>query len=79
MGALFHRFRQPAVIGGIIGGILLARTLLGGIPLGNGKTLSETAFPDARWPTLSGLANLGLILFMFNRPPGTEPPVDPSE
>ncbi|WP_433889035.1 cation:proton antiporter [Streptomyces sp. CA-111067] len=55
------RWRQPAVIGEIIAGILLGPTLLGLFP-GNP---TEVLFPlDAR-PFLSVLANVGLVLFMF--------------
>ena len=62
MGGPFPRLGGPAVIGEIMPGILLA-TPCSGIPLGNGETLTETMLPDAFRPALSGLANLGLILF----------------
>ncbi len=60
MGALFRRFRQPAVVGEIVGGILLGPTLLGQF-----GTADETLFPLEIRPFLKVVANLGLIIFMF--------------
>lgn len=64
-GALFRRMRQPAVIGEIIAGIMLGPSLLGQIPLGDGRQLGTTLFPMAVRPSLATLASVGLILFMF--------------
>jgi Kef-type K+ transport system membrane component KefB len=55
------RWRQPAVIGEIIAGILLGPTLLGALP----GHLTNRLFPLQERPFLSVLANLGLVLFMF--------------
>ena len=60
-GALARRLGQPAVIGEILAGIALGPSLLGAFP----GHLDTHVFPlDAR-PTLSAVANLGLVLFMF--------------
>jgi len=58
-GALFQRFGQPAVVGEILVGVVLGPTFFG---LG----LSNHLFPvlEVR-PALGGLANVGLVLFMF--------------
>ena len=61
MGRLFVRLRQPAVIGEIVGGILLGPSLLGLLP-GN---LPQVLFPTDIRPYLSVIAQLGLVLFMF--------------
>lgn len=61
MGRLFRRFRQPAVLGEIVGGILLGPTLLGALP-GN---LDNVLFPPEVRPYLTVIAQLGLVLFMF--------------
>lgn len=58
-GALFQRFGQPAVVGEILVGIVLGPTFFG---LG----LSNHLFPvEEVRPALGGLANVGLVLFMF--------------
>ena len=61
MGRLFVRFRQPAVIGEIVGGILLGPSLLGLLP----GALPAVLFPPDIRPYLSVIAQLGLVLFMF--------------
>lgn len=61
MGALFKRIRQPAVVGEIIAGILLGPTLLGAFP----GDLTEKVFPTDIRPSLTVVAQLGLIIFMF--------------
>lgn len=63
-GALFKRIRQPAVIGEILAGILLGKSLLG-LFHWHGKSLDETIFPLFARGALGSLANLGLIIFMF--------------
>jgi K+:H+ antiporter len=64
-GAALLRFsrvwRQPAVIGEILAGIMLGPSLLGLLP----GQLDTRLFPlDAR-PYLSAIAQIGLLLFMF--------------
>jgi Kef-type K+ transport system membrane component KefB len=61
LAALAVRWRQPAVIGEIIAGILLGPTLLGALP----GHLTTVLFPTAARPVLSALAGVGLVLFMF--------------
>nr|BAD38870.1 putative ion antiporter [Streptomyces carzinostaticus] len=58
LGHLASRIRQPPVVGEILAGVLLGPTLFDGV-------LSETLFPDDVRPVLSGVANLGVALFMF--------------
>lgn len=60
-GMVARRLRQPAVVGEIIGGILLGPTLLGAFP----GELDELLFPAEIRPFLTVIANLGLIIFMF--------------
>jgi Kef-type K+ transport system membrane component KefB len=61
MGALFRRIRQPAVVGEIVGGILLGPSFLG---LFN-EDLPGRIFPAEVVPFLSNVAQIGLIIFMF--------------
>jgi Kef-type K+ transport system membrane component KefB len=61
MGRLFVRLRQPAVIGEILGGIMLGPSVLGLLP-GN---LPQVLFPADVRPHLTVIAQLGLVLFMF--------------
>lgn len=66
VGALFKRIRQPAVVGEILAGLLLGKSLLGNIPWpSHARHLDQVIFPDAARLGLSSLANLGLIIFMF--------------
>ncbi|MFC6086779.1 cation:proton antiporter [Sphaerisporangium aureirubrum] len=58
LGMLARRLGQPAVIGEIVGGILLGPTLFGG-------AISGTLFPAEVRPSLTLLADLGVCLFMF--------------
>jgi Kef-type K+ transport system membrane component KefB len=61
MGRLFLRIRQPAVIGEILGGILLGPSLLGLFP----GDLHLVLFPPDVRPYLTVIAQVGLVLFMF--------------
>ncbi|MDF3820901.1 cation:proton antiporter [Leptospira sp. 96542] len=62
MGYVFTRkFKQPAVMGEIVAGILLGPSLLG-------NYFPETMgflFPPHSLPTLATLSQIGLVLFMF--------------
>jgi Kef-type K+ transport system membrane component KefB len=58
LGALARRLRQPAVIGEIIGGILLGPTLFDG-------EITSFLFPADVRPSLTTLANIGVCVFMF--------------
>jgi Kef-type K+ transport system membrane component KefB len=58
LGALLSRLGQPAVIGEILGGILLGPTLLG-------ADLNAALFPSDVRPALSWLANVGVVVFLF--------------
>jgi Kef-type K+ transport system membrane component KefB len=58
LGRLFRLLGQPAVIGEILGGILLGPTLFGG-------AITSTLFPADVRPSLTTLANIGVSVFMF--------------
>ncbi|GAA3150616.1 hypothetical protein GCM10010521_42860 [Streptomyces rameus] len=58
LGQLATRLQQPAVVGEILAGVLLGPTLLHG-------AISDTLFPSDVRPLLTGLANVGVALFMF--------------
>ena len=61
VGWLFARINQPAVIGEVVGGILLGPSLLG-------RIAPETAallLPAETAPVLNVIAQLGVILYMF--------------
>lgn len=60
-GNAMRWFRQPAVIGEIIVGILLGPTLLGAFP----GHLTTHLFPLDVRPYLSDIAQIGLVIFMF--------------
>src|ERR1041384_4029515 len=63
MGRLFTRFRQPAVIGEITGGLLLGPTLLGAVA----PDIQAWLFPH-EGPVGTGLAvvnQMGMLLLMF--------------
>jgi Kef-type K+ transport system membrane component KefB len=60
-GALFARFNQPAVIGEVVGGILLGPSLLGRIS----PDLQNAILPPDIAPVISVIAQLGVILYMF--------------
>ena len=58
LGALARKAGQPAVIGEIIAGILIGPSIFGTL-------VSDRLFPADIRPALAGLANVGLVLFMF--------------
>jgi Kef-type K+ transport system membrane component KefB len=58
LGTLARRLGQPAVIGEIIGGILLGPSLFG-------QGFTAALFPPEVWPSLATLANIGVCVFMF--------------
>ncbi|MEJ3742500.1 cation:proton antiporter [Actinomycetes bacterium KLBMP 9797] len=57
-GRLARLVGQPPVIGEILAGVLIGPTLFG-------TAVSDRLLPTDIRPALSGLANLGLVLFMF--------------
>jgi Kef-type K+ transport system membrane component KefB len=60
-GALAHRFRQPRVIGEILGGVLLGPSLLGALwPAG-----LHWLLPSSVFSALQMTAQLGSIMFLF--------------
>jgi Kef-type K+ transport system membrane component KefB len=61
MGALFARVNQPAVIGEVVGGILLGPSLLGRLS----PELAAFLLPPDAAPFLSVIAQLGVLLYMF--------------
>jgi Kef-type K+ transport system membrane component KefB len=63
LGSLFARYRQPRVIGEILGGLLLGPTVLGGLMPGAERYL----FPahGATATVLAAVAELGLLLLLF--------------
>ncbi|OJJ45889.1 hypothetical protein ASPZODRAFT_143759 [Penicilliopsis zonata CBS 506.65] len=54
------KINQPRVIAEIIGGILLGPSVMGRIP-----GFTDAIFPTASIPNLNLVANLGLVLFLF--------------
>jgi Kef-type K+ transport system membrane component KefB len=58
LGHLATRVRQPPVVGEILAGVLLGPTLFNG-------AISGALFPSDVRPLLSGIANVGVALFMF--------------
>ena len=61
VGALFARFHQPAVMGEVVGGILLGPSLLGRVS----PEAAAFLFPAEASPFLGVIAQLGVILYMF--------------
>ena len=61
MGALFRRLDQPAVIGEVIGGILLGPSLFGRVA----PDAAAVVLPADAVPFLSIISQLGVILYMF--------------
>ncbi|MDS1115935.1 cation:proton antiporter [Gordonia westfalica] len=60
-GMIARAVRQPAVVGEIAAGIALGPSLLGLLP----GSPDEWLFPEEVRPLLGGLAQIGLVLFMF--------------
>src|SRR5580704_11883280 len=63
VGSLFARFRQPAAIGEIVGGILLGPTLLGLVAPRVQQWIFPATGPSAA--ALGAVYQLGLLLLMF--------------
>jgi Kef-type K+ transport system membrane component KefB len=61
LGALFIHLRQPPVIGEVVAGICLGPSLLGQVA----PAASEFLLPPSVAPSLSVVAQLGVILYMF--------------
>jgi Kef-type K+ transport system membrane component KefB len=61
IGFVFHRFRQPRVLGEIVAGILLGPSLLGWIA----PDVQAFLLPPDVAPLLRIVADLGVILYMF--------------
>lgn len=61
MGALFQKIHQPPVIGEVVAGIVLGPSLLGQVSPEAVKLL----FPPQVIIALNGMAQFGIILFMF--------------
>jgi Kef-type K+ transport system membrane component KefB len=61
VGAVFKRLDQPAVMGEVVGGILLGPSLLGRIS----PELQAFLLPSEAAPFLNVIAQLGVILYMF--------------
>jgi len=61
MGALARKCGQPAVVGQILAGIALGPSLVGRLP----GHLTTRLFPSAALPSLTVLANVAVVIFMF--------------
>lgn len=61
LGLLCHRLNQPAVIGEIIGGVLLGPSALGRFS----PAAQQIVLPPDGAPILNGIAQLGVILYML--------------
>ncbi len=57
-GAISRKIGQPVVIGEIVAGIALGPTLLG-------QVLGHRLFPATMLPSLTTIADIGLVLYMF--------------
>jgi Kef-type K+ transport system membrane component KefB/ethanolamine utilization microcompartment shell protein EutS len=60
-GLVFRGLGQPQVVAEILAGFALGPTLFGAVA----PTLQAMVFPAASLPALQGLADVGLVLFMF--------------
>ncbi len=61
LSSLARRCGQPAVIGQILTGVLLGPSLLGRLP----GHLTARLFPHSVLPSLTSLAQVGVVIFMF--------------
>lgn len=61
MGAFVSKFKQPSVVGEIIGGIMLGPSLLGWIA----PSFSQYLIPTSISPLISIIAQIGVIFYMF--------------
>lgn len=61
LGALFRLASQPAVIGEILGGVLLGPTLLGALP----GSPSTALFTADSLKVIDGLGKVGVVLYVF--------------
>lgn len=61
MGALFKRLNQPAVMGEVVGGLLLGPSLLGRVS----PEAAAALLPAESAPFLGVISQLGVILYMF--------------
>src|SRR5260221_11239782 len=61
LGILFHKMRQPQVMGEIIGGIVLGPSILGQYF----PTVFHALFPADGLGAISALSQVGIVLFMF--------------
>jgi len=61
LGVTFAHFGQPAVMGEVVGGLLLGPSFLGHVAPGVARWL----LPDAVAPSINIIAQLGVILYMF--------------
>jgi Kef-type K+ transport system membrane component KefB len=60
-GAIFKKMNQPAVMGEVIGGIILGPSLLGKFA----PALTTVLIPPSTLPYLNIVAQIGIILYMF--------------
>jgi len=60
-GSIFHRIRQPQVIGEMFAGIVLGPSLLGLVA----PSIMASLFPLTSLKYLNALSQIGLVLFMF--------------
>lgn len=61
LGLAFRRIGQPAVVGEVVGGVLLGPSCLGWLAPGAMATL----FPPAALPVLATVSEWGIVFFMF--------------
>ena len=61
LGSLFIRMRQPRVLGEMTAGILLGPTVLGNIS----ASALHRLFPPQNISVISGLSQIGLVLYLF--------------
>ena len=61
VGAIFSKLNQPAVIGEVVGGIMLGPSLLGRFA----PDVQAFVLPPGAMPALAAIAQVGVILYMF--------------